>query len=100
MKRKRLAAFAAALTLSAASAFARVTSAKSLVKSLADLIDDVSDTVLLVVEGLIGLSAGILLLLAWIESSGDQPNAKTRYVKWGGGLLAALIGIELVKYMF
>ena len=100
MKGKRLAVVAAALMLSAASAFARVTSAKSVVKNLADLLSDMADTVLLVVEILIGLAAGVFLLVAFIDNGGDQPQGKMKYFKWAGGFLFALIGIELIKNFF
>lgn len=100
MKGKRLAAFTAALTLSAASAFARITSAKSLVKNLADLLNDVSDTVMLVVEILIGLAAGVFLAHTFIENESEEHGSKTKYYKWAGGLLASLIGIELIKNFF
>ena len=100
MKGKRLAVIAAALMLSAASAFARVTSAKSLVKNLTDLLTDLAEYVLLAVEVIIGLAAGVFLAKTFIENEGDEHGSKMRYFKFAGGLLAALVGIELIKYMF
>lgn len=99
MKGKRLTAAAAALTLSAASAFAKVTSAKSLVKNLTDLLTDLAEYVLLAVEVIIGLAAGVFLAKTFIENEGDE-HGKMRYFKFAGGFLFALIGIELIKNFF
>lgn len=100
MEGRRLAAALAALTVPAVGAFARVSSAKSLVKSIADEIDGLSDGVFLIVEGAIGLAGVVLLFLAYLRSNSDSPQAKTQFTHWGAGLVCAVAAIEVLKLLF
>lgn len=91
---------AAALTAVAASlvpAAAKVGTTESFLKEIEDKLTTIGTNALDIVAVLIGLAAGVFLVMIFIESNKQQSQSKDALVRWFSVLILCLIAVELIN---
>lgn len=91
---------AAALTAAAAPlvpAAAKVGTTESFLKEIEDKLTTIGTNALDIVAVLIGLAAGVFLVMIFIESNKQQSQSKDALVRWFSVLILCLIAVELIN---
>ena len=94
---RRTVATAVALDAAIVPASARVGTTESFLKEIEDKLSTLGTNALDIVAILIGLAAGVFLVMIFIESNKPQSQSKDALVRWFSVLILCLVAVELIN---
>ena len=94
---RKICAAAGTLATCIVPAAAKVGSTESFLKDIEDKLTTIGANALDIVAILIGLAAGVFLVMVFIESNKQQSQSKDALVRWFSVLILCLIAVELIN---